>query len=313
MIRGNRGEIEQRALVTIVIIAVFLIIALFVVKMMMDQADVTAKRDTCRKSIQLNGIKLNGLVDEFGNPADIKCSTEYLNFKSQDDTRLKKEIADKMVECWDTYGKGDLELFNTKDNSYCVVCSRLTFDKKTELPEFSNYLNSNLAPLKKRSYMEYLSGVRIENYEKSVYDNTDLNKFDTISTKEPLAVMFVMGKEAFPGGKVEGTKLTTTPEGFAIGSAAGVTTGITLGVLLVAGAISCPVTGGAGCALSVAVIATITGGAAGAGIGYMIGSDRSADWDARIVLWPYDKLDEMQCTYMEGKTGELEIKEVGSG
>jgi hypothetical protein len=39
----------------------------------------------------------------------------------------------------------------------------------------------------------------------------------------------------------------------------------------------------------------------------MVGSDRSADWDTSIVLWPYDKISEMPCTYMEGKTGKLEI------
>ena len=51
------------------------------------------------------------------------------------------------------------------------------------------------------------------------------------------------------------------------------------------------------------LVATGAGIGAGAGTGHLIGSDRSADWDAKILVWEYenDKLEQLQCTRLEGK------------
>jgi hypothetical protein len=59
------------------------------------------------------------------------------------------------------YLQGKKEIFDTEDNNYCVVCSRLEFEKKTEISGFTEYLNSRNAPLKDETYLEYLSGVHI--------------------------------------------------------------------------------------------------------------------------------------------------------
>jgi hypothetical protein len=79
--------------------------------------------------------------------------------------------------------------------------------------------------------------------------------------------------------------------------------------VVVGGVIACPFTGGVGCAVTVGAIAAMGGAAGGGAIGYLVGSDRSADWDARIMLYPYDGIKDLKCTYMEGKSGRLQVME----
>ena len=52
-------------------------------------------------------------------------------------------------------------------------------------------------------------------------------------------------------------------------------------------------------------IATFTAG--GATVGYILGSDPSAEWDARILLWDYDNIKDLDCTQLESKTTPLEV------
>jgi hypothetical protein len=297
MTRDKKAQTSYKAVVAVILVIFLIICGLVLSRSLIKETDAVGRRDICKKSIEFNGVKLNGLADQFGNPVDLKCETEYINFKEQDDEAIQKEVADQMVDCWDLYGRGQLELFDTKDNTYCVVCSRLSFTKKTEIPHFSVFLNTNIAPYKQETYMEYFTGLKVDNFQQTVYENSDLSGYDNLSTKEPLAVMFVMGKDAYPGGLAGGTQLVTTPTGLAVGSAAGVVVGA---ILVVAGVVACPV----GCFLVAGAIA-----ATGGGIGYLVGSDRSADWDARVMLWPYDKLNELPCTSLESSTGHLQVRQ----
>jgi hypothetical protein len=166
-------------------------------------------------------------------------------------------------------------------------------------------------PVKGKTYLEYLQGVQVTDYINNYYENSELSTQDFLSTKEPIAVMFVMGKNAFPNASYEGTKVETTPGGALVGGAT--VTGVTVLTIIVtalAGVPACtnPLT----CIAWIGVIGTVVGGGGGAVAGYMVGSTRTADWNSWVMLWPYDKLNEMKCTYMESKAGQLEIREVGN-
>ena len=315
---GRRAEMELKIIVAAILVIVFIIGCVMMTIAIGKLADERARKDTCTKSLQMSAIKLEGLADKFGNPVDIRCYTEYENYRTQDEQEIKRIIADKMVECWDQFGQGKTEIFNTKDNNYCVVCSRLTFDKKTELQGFTSFLNNNIAPYKKMSYLEYLSGVSMVDYEASGYENSEVSGTDKLPIDEPLAVMFTMGKNANPDAwkGVENTKAITSGTGIAIGAGAGILTGLVIG-----GLIACPETLGIGCLVAgvlesgiliagIITGTTIVGGAAGGTIGYAAGASRTADWDAKVMLWPYDKINELQCTYIEGQSGHLEIKQI---
>jgi hypothetical protein len=318
MFERKRAEMELRIIVGVILVIVFIIGSIMMATAIGKWIYEDTPRQTCKDSLKLSAIKLEGLNDKFGNPVDIKCYTDYENYRTQDNQEIKKIIANKMVECWDLYGNGQMEIFDTEDNNYCVVCSRLTFDKKTELQGFTSYLNNNIAPYKKMSYLEYLAGVSMANFEESGYENSEVASQDTLPINESMAVMFTMGKNANPDAwrGVEDTKIFTTGTGVAIGTGVGILTG-----LVVAGLIACPETIGIGCLVSgvaysglllVGVITgtTIAGGVAGGTVGYAAGASRTADWNAQIMLWPYDKIGELNCTSMEGKSGHLEIRQI---
>jgi hypothetical protein len=259
-----------------------------------------SKKDICTKSLIMSQIKLKGIVDELGNPVQIMCSTDYYNVKSNNDDVIKKEIADRMAQCWDTYLRGEREIFNTRDNNFCVICSRLNFSKDTELKDFSGFLAANRVPGQKKTYMDFMRKVFVVNYEKEIESDGKITKVNLMPTKDPLAIVFVMEKNAFPNAVFE----MSEEKGFAIGS----------GVLLVGGAIVgialCPETAGIGCAVTAAIVTGSAGGVAGGAIGYRLGAERSADWDSEILLYPYNKLADLNCTYLESKSTPLKVKEI---
>lgn len=301
--KSKKADLELKNMVTPILVIALIILSTILAFAIGKASNERAKRDTCTQSLKMSAIKLQGLADEFGNPVDIKCYTEYENYKTDDEQEIKKIIADKMVECWDQYGKGELEIFDTKDANYCVVCSRLTFENEAEISGFTSFLNNNIAPMKKMSYLEYLSGVSVRDYDTSGYEGSELNEFDNIPINESLAVMFTMGKNANPDAwkGIEQTNVVTAAEGAALGTI--------LGAVIWFGLVSCPESAGIGCA--VAGVATIIASATGVGVvGYSAGASRTADWDARVIVWPYDKLNELNCNYIEGQTGHLEIKQM---
>jgi hypothetical protein len=313
--RSRRAQsFLQDKLVIIILAAVVLIFLIIIAMNYYTAMQESAAREGCRRSLELSQIKLEGLNDKYGNPTKINCNTNYLKFNTQDDEQIKREVANQMVDCWDTYLKGEKEIFDTKDNTYCVVCSRLEFAKKTEIPQFTEFLASNKIPVKGKTYLEYLQGVQVADYVNSYYENSELSRQEVLSTKEPIAVMFVMGKNAFPNASYEGTKTETTPGGFLVGGATATgIAAITAIAIVVGGTAACGT--GIGCIPFIVLVGGVSG-VAGAGVGtvagYMIGSTRSADWNSWVTLWPYDRLNEMKCTYMESKAGQLQIREVGN-
>ena len=117
-------------------------------------------------------------------------------------------------------------------------------------------------------------------------NNGELDKIDRFTTDFPIAVVFVMEKDANPNME----------EGILRGGAYGTVIGA--GVSLVGIAVLGPV-GIAG------TIAAFTVG--GSSVGYLIGSDTSAEWDARILIWDYDRLGELSCNSFESKSTPLEV------
>ena len=303
---------------------IVLIVLLGLSSSMINTAKDVSKREICKRSVEYSSSlykmhvepedllgKINYVLsDPFGNPGELECSTNYINFKSDDSEVIKREIADEMVDCWELYGEGELEIFDTKDNNYCVVCSRLTFDEEVDVDHFTLFLKQNYAPVnmykkenekldEEPSYWDYFMGVDIENFETTYYENSNLSKFDSFKTNFSMAVMYVMEKDAYPGGLVEEGK---TAEAFKTGTL-GAVGGAIAGVALCATGVGCGVVA----VVYSAAVAGAAGGVLGTGAGYMMGSDRSSDRNTYILLWNYDDLEELPCTYLEAKSTPLEV------
>ncbi len=296
--RFRKGEF---GFVGITVLGAVILVVLYVFfGHMVGSGEDIGKRQICKRSVEMStalgsihiepktieGKVYNFLHDPYGNAVEVDCSTSYLNFKTEEPDAVKEIIANEMVSCWDEWGEGKLECFDTKDNNYCVVCSRLTFEEEVEVNNFIRYLRTHLAPYKDKTYWEYFMGAKVENFEPEYYDNSELRQFDTFKTDSPMAVMFIMEKDAFPERKER------TISGMRYGSLVGSTLS-TIGYLFL---------GPVGVAAS---IVTFTAG--GATIGYVLGSDPSAEWDARILLWDYENIKDLNCTQLESKTTPLEV------
>jgi hypothetical protein len=294
---------------------IILIILMQFSRQIMVNIATTSKDKVCEESVRMNQLRLRlpndpeylpyRLVDSFGNPVDITCSTHYIDVKTKEPEEIKKLIADEMYSCWKKYGRGEIELFDTEDNNYCAVCSRLSFEEEVEVRNLLAYLKHNDRPGKEETYWDYLMGVRMDNFITEYYNNKDLQKYDNFRTEFPMAVMFVMQKDAYPGTFVEGDKITESAKLGGAGAIGGAFAG-TAAVLITCAA----ATGGACAAIGVvaAIVGTggaITGGTMGGAIGYIIGSDSRANWDANILLWDYDHLNELNCNFLESKSTPL--------
>jgi hypothetical protein len=249
-------------------------------------------------------VKGMHLADYFGNTQSLKCYTDYITVKSKDDETVKRRIADAMALCWDQYGQGKGELFDTRDNNYCAICSQLTFKNKKTVSGLTEFLmKEKPTVVSSESYFEYLTSVEANDDSFRTYENSELKKKgeDVINLENPLAVIFMMDKDAYPDGKLLKTgKL----EGAAIGAGGGLAASFIIGLLLCTTGVGC--FAGIGVIGSAAVIALA--GAGGSKLGYAAGSDHAAEWDARIVLWDYNKLDQLSCTKLEGKATPLDLR-----
>lgn len=88
---------------------------------------------------------------------DITCPTREVIFKSGvKDITIHEELADEMKWCWDTWGNGELVLFN-EDGTYCHICSVARFEGNRQVPGFREYLHEEIVPRTEVTYMEYFS------------------------------------------------------------------------------------------------------------------------------------------------------------
>ncbi len=290
-------ELSKKVLMGFIIISIVAVVMFLFIDKVRQEFGSLSEKELCKKSVELQAkqksfitVKGSHLTDTYGNPVDLKCSTNYESIGSKDEGVIKRTIANSMFDCWDQYGRGEIEIFDTRDQNYCVVCSSLEFTNKKEINDFTQFLVDNKPnAASEQTYFEYLTGIKAEdNKVIEKYENSELKEKDVVDLTNPLAVMFVMDKNAYPDAKlgVEEGKAVTTVVGAGGGVLAGFFTGIAL----------CGT--GIGCIAGAGIIVT----AVGALTGYTIGSDSSAEWDARVLLWDYNKIDELDCTYLEGKS-----------
>ena len=272
--------------VTVVVIITLLILA--VMMLFLQRAgtsmELLVEDQQCKKSVKANALQLRLMGDELANNLgerqNIMCETDYVDVS---EGKEKEVLANEMAICWNMFLEGEKEIFDTTDNNYCVVCSVLRFDEVKEINGFTKYLMNNSLPWNKSvRYYDYLTNSEYKGNFVENYENTRLANYDNIDTTKPLAVVFFMGKNAYPvsdfgyeGGKMKGMMQA---------GAVGVVGSLGLAAIGIA-------TGGIGLVGGAAVLAT---GAIGGGwYGYMIGSSESAFWDAGILLHDYTKFDEL--------------------
>lgn len=163
----------------LILAVVVLIVMLTLTKIITEGMSSSAKIGACSASvlksslldktvtfgIRQGTIKCNDLPDLIIKKLDVSVSG-----KIKDDA-VKRLIADKMAECWKMIGKGLIDPYKKYDNdqSYCLICSDIIFDKDfVKVAKEQNYnindniywLATNPMPGLKTTYFEDLFGVK---------------------------------------------------------------------------------------------------------------------------------------------------------
>lgn len=290
---------KKKAITTSVIM--YVVLALFVLFVIIifigtvkEGQEKLLTKETCKRSVEtISATKLRvkgfQLFDKFGSPQTLNCATQYLTAGAGQE---KKVLANAMFDCWDEFGQGKKEIFDTAKGNYCVVCSRVEFTNKGEVTEFTKYLIETKIPGTEKTYFNYLNNVEMKNANLiAEYENSNLKGKDNIDTTKPIAVVFVMAK----------TPTNSWWQGSVIGALVG-------GTIVIGSIVLLPFTGGASSVLTSVGLILIGGGAAvGGTAGYFTGSAHGVtDWGASLLIWPYDDLNKLdKCTVLEGQATPL--------
>ncbi|PIY60623.1 hypothetical protein COY95_00840, partial [Candidatus Woesearchaeota archaeon CG_4_10_14_0_8_um_filter_47_5] len=144
---AQNGQLTQSKIVGAILIIIVGVLLLIFVGGFFELLKSKSDSDLCRKSVQdmvlaRKAVTIEGsdLTDLLGMRVNLNCPTHYYRIKDKEDDVIKRAVADEMAGCWDRFGRGELEIFDTKDNNYCVVCSRLEFSEKKEIPGFNRFL-----------------------------------------------------------------------------------------------------------------------------------------------------------------------------
>ncbi len=281
----KKGTVETSALVGLAsVLFIGFILFVFIKNSAVVNVDVTAK-ETCKRSVQQYAkLKLPGI--DLTRTDTIKCPTQSITISSEDDEKANERangvIAKAMFDCFDQFGAGELELFDTRRGStdnYCVVCSKLTFTGNgKEIDGLVDYLTTTTVPGQKKTYYEFLKGDAAS--EEEVKTLEKIAPFDIIYTSKPYAVMFTYGKttgwwDKLAAGIVAGS--VSAPVGLIVGGVVG-------------GFISGFFTGGLGWVATAAYIGTTVGiPAVSTGVAVAAAPSLQSDWQAGVIVMPYDE------------------------
>ena len=270
--KNRKAGLPAIAIVTLILIMILMIV-MFLFESRMDELrrEETGKA-ICKASVKTHALSNIGL--DFAS--DINCPTERLTIREDDEEAIMHELAMAKYNCFDQFHRGELDLFSDahKLEKYCVICHVIDFKAKKNIPleNFMRYERTHNIKPGGMSFEEFFIG-------HSTYD--EFPEYESpqrygINTELQYTTVFTYAKEGY------WSKWITGAAGATIGS-------VVLSVALI------PFTGGGSILVGIAGLA---GGAGGGMLGYTIGSDKTADWNASILLIPYnaDLLRDLTCT-----------------
>ena len=179
---------------SLVIIIIVLISALIIFNFLVDLKKAYAvEKTTCKASVRAHtALKLR--YADFSE--EIKCPTVRLKIEDKkEDT--KKKLADAMYDCWDQFGRGQLELF-TDDSVYCSLCHRISFANDIKVNGLTKYLAETKTPKGESSYLQFLTTEETDNADfLKEYESRKIVDSIDASTNNEYAVIFtyIKGKK----------------------------------------------------------------------------------------------------------------------
>ena len=335
----KKGSALRYFNVLVLLVVSILVLSLFLGKLKTATLG-TVDKSMCKESVRTAaGAKIvwEGSV-VIGDRMPISCGTKYItrSYKEKDEDKIKQEIANAMYECWDNFHRGTLEIFDTTDQNFCVVCSRLDFPEYKKRPgerkinDFVEFLLDKQVPLKGMSYYTFLQGedatpgitkgdylapkvmggdITPESTEEEVEEviqealkTVKPEPIDDIKDLEHIQDYDYMNAPDLSKGPIAvaflSTKNALKGKIETMGTGAQIGAGVGVGLLIIASFI--PVVN-----VGVWVIAgtMVASTGAGAVFGFMSGADHPSDYINSLGLMPARQLKNYRCTWLEGEHG----------
>jgi len=331
LLRSKNKKAESTMFLAMAILGVIVILLLSVwLYTFYKAAKDSAEAKNCRNSIAAHEFLVSSSKGEVFT--DIKCPTRQFILNTNNEEKLKSDIAEDMHRCWYEWGQGNGKYFEG-DGIFCHVCAIYDFNNKdVQVQGFAQYLAKQPIKIKYPgdkpglSYQDYLDGYQSpKSAELLAKMPSGATNYDYINTSQKYATIFVYisGKDAlqkfFEG---RGTAFAVGGTGAIIlgglatylGASAMVGAGVTAGVTAFVGGATA---GAAATAASTAAMGAtvawipvagwIIGGAcflvAGASVVYLVYEAKTTEpfWISLITFTPYnaDNIKQLGCQKIE--------------
>jgi len=300
----------QGYIVSLVIFLVIIVIMLGFLHNFKEKVNDKAFSEECNQYLKAHMIGKKLFDGSFSGGNENPCITQDVVVEEKDVYDITEKVADKMVECYNTFYRGEANLFSGEEDkqiSFCSICHKIEFKEK-ELMIKNYQWYGFLSKTKYKTgekYMEilgskqaldkYLETEKENNNKKiSLGGNVLINYGDVtvINTSKKYITLFQYNKTE---GK---TAIVTLIDGIKKGAMIGA------GVVVIGAAIVLTA-GGAVPFLTAAVIAgSATGAVIGGGSAFtkVRTGDTGSRWIASIQVVPYEVeyLKKIDCQYVVG-------------
>ncbi len=286
----KKGNILSEYGIAIIIVLIILIILSVFLTTIIKGTDQKIQNSECAKSIIAHAKALNISKGEYA--PEITCPTNKIMLKG-DEENIKRAIADKMVECQQTWLSGGPNLFED-DGTYCHICYIIDFKKPNQdITDFSQFLANEYYTGTNNLYVKVLAG---KTNDPTLSDEliktqtsllkTDIKATEIFNTSTTKAIMFYYVK-----GQDNIKNFYDKSKSVLGNTAIGVTVGV--GVVATVAGVGCVIaiigTGGLASIPCIGLMAGgVTGGILGGVIGYVT-ADVHPQWLYKTVLLEYDK------------------------
>jgi hypothetical protein len=193
----NKKGITFKAMLVLITMSLSLVVLVVVFNILFEGINKDTEKKLCSSSVYANHLMHVKGVSISSD--DINCPTEYYTENSKKPEEIKRNIAQKMVDCWDVYGKGEYKLFS-EDQVYCSICTVIDFKHKDiNVGNLEEFMANAYPDKKKVTFMDYLLGyetLEAKKYinDKNIFDKTDSKLDNQINTNQKYSIVYVHAK-----------------------------------------------------------------------------------------------------------------------
>ncbi|MEK6907584.1 MAG: DUF6861 domain-containing protein [Nanoarchaeota archaeon] len=126
----------------------------------------TGTKAACQSWVERNSVTV--LKEVFNDRENSPCVTTQETIKDADKNKIYEQLAKNMYECWDQYGRGEVDFYSDLDfgskDTYCRICSEITVDESlknklrpVDIDDFEIWLSNHNPPNNIQTYAEFFT------------------------------------------------------------------------------------------------------------------------------------------------------------